>query len=81
MREAEFRAWLERSNYAGNTVRTQLSQARRLREWYHYPARDALDLAVLDGACDRLRADGRPTQFLSAHHAARIEQASELRLL
>ncbi len=34
MREAEFRAWLERQNYAKNTVNTQLAQARRLAGAY-----------------------------------------------
>ncbi|MGH8677089.1 MAG: hypothetical protein ACREUQ_01905, partial [Burkholderiales bacterium] len=34
MREAEFRAWLERGKYAANTVNTQMAQARRIDQAY-----------------------------------------------
>lgn len=34
MRETEFKTWLEKQKFADNTVRTQISQARRLYEAY-----------------------------------------------
>lgn len=34
MRDAEFKAWLERKNYAPNTIGTQMAQSRRIEQAY-----------------------------------------------